>query len=56
MEDFNENKPIIPMTCPRCGKKTEFKDADRFICKECGELYFDDWLGIWRVKPVEHES
>ena len=42
-------KPITPMVCPRCGKKVIFEANDRIRCEDCGALYFDNWLGIWRI-------
>ncbi len=41
--------PIAVLRCPRCGKKTIFKDEECYECPDCGELYFDGTLGIWRV-------
>lgn len=47
--------PIKPMRCPRCGKKVIFEhDDDKIRCEDCGELYYDQWLGIWRIyRPPE---
>ncbi len=46
--------PIKPMRCPRCGKKVIFEPNDKIRCEDCGELYYDQWLGIWRIyKPSE---
>lgn len=58
-EDPNveEVAPIKPMRCPRCGKKVIFKTDGRIVCEDCGELYYDCWLGIWRILPIEvHED
>lgn len=51
-----EDAPIKPMRCPRCGKKVIFETDGRIMCYECGELYFDNWLGIWRILPTEIEE
>lgn len=48
--------PIQPMKCPRCGKTVIFDRDDTIRCEDCGELYFDNWLGIWRVKPESIEE
>ena len=44
----------VPKRCPRCGK-TIFETPDRlehkkYICPGCGELYYDEHLGVWRIK------
>lgn len=49
----NEDKEIRPMRCPRCGKRVIFKEDDAFECPDCGELYYDGWLGIYRIKDPE---
>lgn len=48
--------PIKPMRCPRCGAKVKFETDGRIMCDDCGELYFDNWLGIWRIQPEVHED
>ena len=48
--------PIVPMRCPRCGKKVIFESNDRVRCEECGTLYYDKWLGIWRIQRTEVEE
>ena len=51
MDELNyDDRPIKPMRCPRCGKVVIFKDDDEIECEDCGELYYDPWLGIWRIK------
>lgn len=51
-----EDKPIAPMTCPRCQKKVIFEPNGKIKCEDCGELYYDQWLGIWRIKPENDDS
>lgn len=51
-----EEKPIEPMTCPRCGERVIFEPKGKIRCEDCGELYYDGWLGIWRVKPENDDS
>lgn len=50
------DRPIKPLRCPRCGKKVIFERDDRMYCEDCGELYFDNWLGIWRIKTRDIEE
>ena len=52
----------VPTKCPRCGKQVAIHgEGDRmeglsFRCMGgCGELYYDKWLGIWRVKPDQED-
>lgn len=52
----------IPNKCPRCGNPIAVHgEGDRleglsFRCTgECGELYYDQWLGIFRIKPTTEE-
>ena len=52
--------PIRPTRCPRCGKEIIFKPNDKYEypyeCPDCGELYYDKWLGIWRIyRPPEED-
>lgn len=57
VEEAEENCPIKPMRCPRCGKKVIFENDGRIMCEDDGELYFDNWLGIWRILTAEvHED
>ena len=54
MSDYPSNyddAPIQPLLCPRCRKPVKFNEDDTIECKDCGELYPDRWLGIWRVRP-----
>lgn len=50
-----EDKPIEPMTCPRCGKKVIFGPGGNIRCEDCGKLYYDGWLGIWRIERPKEE-
>lgn len=50
-----EEKPIVPMKCPRCGRKVIFEPNDKYRCESCGELYYDHWLGIWRISVPPEE-
>lgn len=57
MDDMADNViPIKPMRCPRCGKVTIFEPDDTVKCENCGTLYFDNWLGIWRIQRTEVEE
>lgn len=59
VDDFDKDyvAPIKPMRCPRCGTKVTFENDGRIVCDDCGELYYDNWLGIWRILPIEvHED
>lgn len=53
--DEMADRPVIPTVCPRCGKKVVVKGVETIECKECGELYYDPWLGIWRIKRYEEK-
>ena len=55
MDKMDDVTPIVPMRCPRCGKRVIFEPNDRYRCPECGELYYDQWLGIWRIRSNEEE-
>lgn len=57
MDDvFAKLNPIVePDKCPRCGKSLIHWGND-LKCRDCGYLYYDEWLGIWRVKPYEEQS
>ena len=53
---------VIPSRCPRCGVPVIIHgEGDRmeglsFHCMGgCGELYYDKWLGIWRIKSNVEE-
>ena len=49
--------PVIkPMRCPRCGKRVIFRENGDIICDDCGRLYYDQWLGIWRIERTEVEE
>lgn len=56
MEEDYHSRPIQPMKCPRCMQPVIFEDNDRIVCKTCGPLYFDNWLGIWRIQVDEIEE
>ena len=46
--------PIKPMRCPRCGRKVIFSnDSEDIYCVDCGKMYYDQWLGIWRIDASE---
>lgn len=54
MGDMDNFTLEVPKRCPRCGK-TIFETPDRleqkkYICPGCGELYYDEHLGVWRIK------
>lgn len=51
-----DDGPIKPMFCPRCCEKVTFNDDDTIECPSCGKLYFDMWLGIWRVQRDEEKG
>lgn len=51
-----DDRSIVPMRCPRCGKTVIFHHNDTYECPDCGELYFDNWLGIWRIQRTEIEE
>ena len=51
-----EDKPIVPMRCPRCMKKVQILSGGHYKCEDCGELYYDEWLGIWRIRPENDDS
>ena len=46
---------VTPDRCPRCGKKVVYREDGSIFCEDCGELYYDQWLGIWRIKPKYDE-
>ena len=52
-EKSYDDGPIKPMFCPRCGEKVIFKEDDGIECPVCGDLYYDMWLGIWRINRHE---
>lgn len=54
--DSYDVRPIKPMICPRCGKAVIFDGEDIIRCETCGELYYDNWLGIWRIQRTEAEE
>ena len=39
--------------CPRCGKVIVTTPDGKHICPGCGYLYYDEHLGIWRIKFSE---
>ena len=41
---------VKPDRCPRCGKEIVIVEDDKIKCPDCGELYYDEWLGIYRIK------
>ena len=56
MDGMDDIQRIVPMFCPRCGEKVIFKEDDNIECPACGELYYDPWLGIYRIKPYEDKT
>lgn len=55
MDNFNLE---VPKRCPRCGKtifETDTKELEQkeYICPGCGELYYDEHLGVWRIRYCE---
>lgn len=56
MDEMDNATPIAPMRCPRCGEKVIFKPNDEYECPDCGKLYYDNWLGIWRINRHEEED
>lgn len=54
MDNFNLE---APKRCPRCGKEIMITPVSKkYICPGCGELYYDEHLGVWRIKYSEKES
>lgn len=50
MGDMDNFTIEVPKRCPRCGKEiVRTSDKDHF-CPGCGELYYDEHLGVWRIK------
>lgn len=56
MDEMDNATPIAPMRCPRCGERVIFKPNDEYECPDCGKLYYDNWLGIWRIQRNEVEE
>ena len=54
--ELDDIQRIKPLRCPRCGRPVIFKADDHMVCNECGELYYDQWLGIYRIKPYVEET
>lgn len=52
MDNFNINPPD---KCPRCGKDIVTTPEGLHYCPGCGCLYYDDHLGIWRIKVISIE-
>ena len=52
----HDDKPVVPERCPRCGMKIILQSEDKFECPACGTLYYDPWLGIWRIQYREVEE
>ena len=55
MDNFNLE---APKRCPRCGEDIMIKPVSKpcfkvYICPECGELYNDEHLGVWRIRTKE---
>lgn len=52
----HETIPIKQLRCPRCNKPVIFERDDTLRCEDCGKLYFDNWLGIYRVDKSTPED
>ncbi len=50
MGDMDNFTPDIPKRCPRCGKEIMTTTDKKCWCLGCGELYYDEHLGVWRIK------
>jgi RNA polymerase subunit RPABC4/transcription elongation factor Spt4 len=44
------------INCPKCLEEVKVTGEDRAWCPKCGALFFDNWLGIWRVMGVPDED
>lgn len=49
MDVFNVEAPT---KCPKCGKDIMIIPGPevKHICPGCGDLYYDEHLGVWRIK------
>lgn len=50
MDNFNIE---APKRCPRCGKDIVTASDSKLYCPGCGELYYDEHLGVWRIRYSE---
>ena len=54
MDNFNLEAPD---RCPRCGKIImiipDRLEKKKHVCPGCGELYYDEHLGVWRIRYNE---
>ena len=51
MGDIDNFNLEAPKKCPRCGETIMIRPISKvYICPECGELYYDEHLGVWRIK------
>ena len=50
MGDMDNFTTEVPKKCPRCGKDIVHTSDKDHICPGCGELYYDEHLGVWRIK------
>ena len=56
VNSLNEAEVPVPRLCPRCGASVIF-NGESYICTQCKkELYYDRWLGIFRLRSVENEE
>ena len=61
MADRMNDEVHVPDRCPRCGKSiiTYIGSAedgkDKYVCPDCGELYYDDCLDIFRIRRIYNE-
>jgi len=54
--DENQLKPI-PKYCPKCRCPYQINSEGKWICANCkGEIYYDDCLGIFRLRSIENEE
>lgn len=53
MDGVDDILRIRPLICPDCGKRVEFCHSGRLICWNCGEVYLDDELHIWKIRPFK---
>ena len=56
VNSLSEAEVPVPNLCPRCGTPVIY-NGKSYICTKCEqELYYDRWLGIFRLRSIENEE
>ena len=41
---------MTPLVCPACGERVELCVSGHVICWDCGEIWYDSDMQVWRIR------